>query len=273
MKRLDFRNKWILVTGASSGLGQEMARQLAFLHKANLIIVARRREKLDELQQDLEKNAGVQVKTITADLSQLADIDRVLDDCLNQGNLYGAILNAGVTYLGRQTDIPWEQFESILQTNVTGVVRMTNRLVSHFEQSGQEGGLMLVSSMAALYTTPFQAVYSATKAFIFNFGTALANELKNPRFSITVFAPGGIATEMTAGESFSDLKSWLMPVQQAAKEAIYAFASRKYSYIPGFTNRIGSRFMTLLPKKFIAAQMGKMYYKSLMQAEKKAKKG
>ena len=273
MKRLEFKNKWVLVTGASSGLGQEMARQLAHLHQANLIIVARRREKLDQLKAELEKNAGIQVKTIAADLSVTADIDRVLDESLATGALYGAILNAGVTYFGRQTELPWEQFESILQTNVVGVVRMTNRLVRHFEQSGQEGGVMLVSSMAAFYPVPYQATYSATKAFILNFTSALSHELQNRQFSLTVYAPGGIATEMTEAEQFGDLKAWLMPVKQAAKEAIYAFARRKYSYIPGFTNRIGSKFMGLLSKKFIAGKMGKMYYRSLLAAEQSAKKG
>jgi short-subunit dehydrogenase len=273
MKRLQFNNKWILVTGASSGLGQEMARQLAHRHHANLIIVARRREKLDQLKQELEKEAGVQVKVITADLSVTADLDRVIDESLEGGQLYGAILNAGVTYFGRQTDLPWNQFESILQTNVVGVVRMTNRLVAHFEQSGKEGGVMLVSSMAALYPVPYQAVYSATKAFILSFATALSHELQNHHFSLTVYAPGGIATEMTEAEEFGALKAWLMPVKHAAKEAIYAFANRKYSYIPGLTNRIGSVLMGFLPKKFIAGSMSKIYYRSLLRSEQATKKG
>ncbi|WP_164974065.1 SDR family NAD(P)-dependent oxidoreductase [Filimonas effusa] len=267
MKRLQFKNKWVMVTGASSGLGQEISRQLAFNHQANLIIVARREEKLTALKHELEQGAGIQVKTIAADLSNAADIERVLQESLTSNALYGAILNAGVTYFGRHTALSWQQFEAILQTNVVGVVRMTNGLVAHFEQSGREGGLMLVSSMAAIYPAPYQAAYSASKAFILSFGNALSHELQNKDFSITVYAPGGIATEMTAAEQFGELKSWLMPVKQAAREAIYAFAHRKYNYIPGFTNRLGSRFMALLPKKFIAGKMGVIYLKSLMKMD------
>ncbi|BAV07994.1 hypothetical protein SAMN05421788_103337 [Filimonas lacunae] len=272
MKRLQLHNQWVLLTGASAGLGQEMARQLAFEHKANLIIVARRAEKLELLKAMLEKEAGVQVRVIAADLSIPADVERVLDQSLAGGQLYGAILNAGLTFFGRHTDLPWDHFNAMLQTNVVSVLRMTSRLVQHFESSGKEGGVMVVSSMAALYPVPYQAAYSATKAFLLSFANALSHELQNKQFSITAYTPAGIATEMTEGEAFHGLKSWLMPVQQAAKEGLQAFITRKHSYIPGVLNRLGSKFMHLLPKRFVAGQMGKIYYKALLQSEAAAKK-
>lgn len=267
MKKLQLAGKWILITGASSGLGQEMARQLALRHKANLIIAARRADKLNQLKTELEQSAGIQVKVIVADLSVAEDADRVIEESTAGNNLYGAILNAGVTYFGRHTELPWENFEAILNTNVIGVVRMTNKLVKYFEQPGKEGGLMLVSSMAGYFPVPYQAAYSATKAFITAFGSALHNELTNPNFSITVFAPGGIATEMTDGTKFNDLKSWLMPVSEAAKEGIHGFVNRKYNYVPGFINRVGSVMMNFLPKRFLAGNMSKVYLKSLVKAE------
>jgi short-subunit dehydrogenase len=268
MKTLQLKDKWILVTGASSGLGQEMARQLAHNFHANLIIVARRADKLEQLKSELEKAAGISVKIIVADLSDIKETDRVISESIADGNLYGAILNAGVTYFGRHTELPWENFESILQTNVVGVVRMTNSLVKYFDKPGMEGGLMLVSSMAGFFPVPYQAAYSATKAFITAFGNALHNELQNPNFSITVFAPGGIATEMTDNSKFNDLKGWLMPVSQAAKEGIYGFVHRKYNYVPGALNRLGNVMMNFLPKKFITGRMSKIYLRSLTQSEK-----
>jgi len=267
MKNLALNNKWILVTGASSGLGQEMARQLAHVHKANLIIAARRADKLEELKAELEKAAGIKVKVIVADLSIPEEADRVINESIANGNLYGAILNAGVTYFGRHTELPWDNFESILKTNVIGVVRMTNSLVKHFDKPGAVGGIMLVSSMAGFFPVPYQAAYSATKAFITAFGNALHNELQNPDFSITVFSPGGIATEMTDNSKFNDLKGWLMPVSEAAKEGIHAFITRKYNYVPGLLNRIGNVFMNFLPKRFISGKMSKVYLKSLTKAQ------
>jgi short-subunit dehydrogenase len=269
MSKLQFKNKWILVTGASSGLGEEIARQLAYQHQANLILLARRREKLEQLKAELEKEAKVSVRVIVADLSDLEDVDKAIDDVLKDGQLYGAILNAGVTYFGRHSELAWEQFQTMLQTNVISVVRITNRLVEHFETTGNEGGILIVSSMAALFPVPYQSAYSGTKAFILSFARALTHEIRNPGFSLSVYAPGGIVTEMTAGENFHDLQGWLMPVKEAAKEGIYAFQNRKSTYVPGLLNRVGGFFMNLLPKKFITGQMSKVYKKALMKAERK----
>ncbi|MEB0262980.1 MULTISPECIES: SDR family NAD(P)-dependent oxidoreductase [unclassified Mucilaginibacter] len=268
MKNLQLNNKWVLVTGASSGLGQEMARQLANVHKANLIIAARRADKLNALKAELEQDAGIKVKVIIADLSIPEEADRVIAESIADNNLYAAILNAGVTYFGRHTELAWDNFESILKTNVIGVVRMTNSLVKYFEQPGTQGGLMLVSSMAGFFPVPYQAAYSATKAFITAFGNALHNELTNPDFSITVFAPGGIATEMTDNSKFNELKGWLMPVSVASEEAIHALVTRKYNYVPGLLNRLGNVFMNFLPSKFISGKMSKVYLKSLNKAQK-----
>lgn len=265
MRQLDFNNKWILVTGASSGLGYEMAYQLAHHHKANLIISARREDKLNALKACLEKEAHVQVKIIIADLSVPADVERLISESLNGQQLYGAILNAGVTYFGLHAELSQRKLESLLQTNVVSVVRITSELVKYFETSGAEGGIMIVSSMASLFPVPYQAAYSGSKAFLMGFANALVYEIKNPALSLSVFLPGGIATEMTAGESFNDLKGWLMPVSEAAKEGIYALQHRKYNYVPGLLNRVGGQLMKLLPKKLIVSLLAKSYKKSLMK--------
>lgn len=266
MKALDFTNKWILITGASSGLGYEMAYQLAHIHKANLIIAARRADKLNQLKIDLEQNAGVEVKIIVADLSSMEDVNRLIDESIEGQELYCAILNAGITYFGKHVDITENQFESLLQTNVKSVVCLTSELLKHFEKSKSERGIMIVSSMAAIFPVPYQAVYSGSKAFVMNFANALALEIENPKLSLTVYAPGGIVTEMTEGATFNDLSKWLMPVSQAAREGIYALKFRKFNYIPGSLNRIGSRFMKLMSRKFITRQLAKKYLKSLMNS-------
>jgi short-subunit dehydrogenase len=109
-------------------------------NKANLIIAARRADKLEQLKAELETSAGVQVKVIIADLSLIEDADSVIAESIADNNLYGAILNAGVTYFGRHAHLPWDILNSMLQTNVIGVVRMTNSLVNYFEKPGKEGG-------------------------------------------------------------------------------------------------------------------------------------
>lgn len=261
--KLDFKDKWILITGASSGLGYEMARQLALNHGANLILVARRSDKLNQLKEELSVKGNSEIRVIIADLSLPEDIDRVVRESIADQKLDFAILNAGITYFGKHSELQQEEFDRLLQTNITGTVHMTNHLVKYFENSKADSGIMFISSMAAFFPVPYQAVYSGTKAFLMSFANALAFELENPKFKITVFAPGGIATEMTDGDKFSQLRGWLMPVGQAAKEAIYAMGNKKFSYIPGFTNRLGYRFMRAVPAKFIIKTMSKVYGKAL----------
>ena len=255
--------KSILITGASSGLGYEMALQLSLQHKANVILVARRAEKLQELKETIEAKSSSKVKTITADLSNLEDIDRVIKISLEDNNLFGAILNAGITYFGNHLELDWKQFEMMLQTNVTGMVRMTTQLTAHFEKTQHPGGIMIVSSMAAVLPTPYQAAYSGTKGFMLNFITALSHEITNKNFSYTVYLPGGMQTEMTNNDKFSPLKSWLMPVKQAAAEGINAFRKRKATYVPGATNKLGAIISGIIPKRIIIKGMAKTYGNAL----------
>ena len=159
----------------------------------------------------------------------------------------------------------WEQFEAILQTNLISVVQMTNRLAAYFDAPGREGGVMIVSSMAARWPVPYQAVYSGTKGFILNFARALSQELENPDFSLTVFLPGGIATEMTGTENFSTLRRYLMPVQQVAREGLRAFKKRRLTYIPGRLNRLSSLFSPFVPASVVLKQMKKIYGKALFK--------
>lgn len=263
MTKLQFKNKWVLVTGASSGLGAEIARQLAANHGANLILLARRKYKLEQLKSELEENTGNKVRILIADLSKPTEVDQALKDILTDVQLYAAVLNAAITHFGQHRDLSWDEYETMLQTNVHAIVRMTNRITEHFENNNREGGLMIVSSMAALIPIPYQAVYSGTKSFLLGFATALRFELKNKNFSITVFTPGGIETEMTEGEKFNDLRNWLTPVSQVAKDGLNAFQKRKLTAIPGFSNRMGNLLFKIAGRKFVLKQMARIYRKSL----------
>jgi len=264
MKPMDFRGRWLLVTGASSGLGREMAKLLATEHGANLIVVARRQERLDSLKAELAALCSAQVLTVRADLSCLEDTDRVLLEAARLP-VYGAILNAGVTHFGAHGDLDWEAFRQMLDTNVTSVVRMTNALLPQLEQTN--GGLLLVSSMAGIFPVPYQTAYSATKAFLVHFGCGLFHEYQGRSVSITTYTPGGIVSEMTDGESFTPLRNWLMPTSVAAREGIAALRLRKYLYAPGATNRLASALIRLLPRRFTTGIVGSQYRKALSAAK------
>jgi short-subunit dehydrogenase len=263
MKPIVLNGQWTLVTGASSGLGREMARQLAREQRSNIVAVARRQGRLADLKSEIESGSGVQVDPIVADLSKMEDVDRAIEQATRDRQIAAAVLNAGVTHFGAHEGLGWEHFEAMLRTNVAGTVRMSNAIVPHLEKHADGGALMLVSSMAGLTPIPFQTAYSATKAFVAHFGIGLSYEMKGRNVSITTYAPGGIATEMTAGDHFGPLRGWLMDVEIAAREGIDAMRMRRRLFVPGLVNRLGLIAARLLPQSIVTGRVAATYRSAL----------
>jgi short-subunit dehydrogenase len=261
MSKMSFEKRWVLVTGASSGLGRVIAEQLAKRERANLIVVARRKDRLEQLKAEL--GPDIQVEIVTADLSRIDEVDRVAELATKNRELYAAVLNAGITYLGPHLELGWKEFEQMLATNVSGVVRLSNQLAPHLQANRLGGGILLVASMAGLTPVAYQSAYSGTKGFLVNFGCAFAHELEGTGISVTTYAPGGIVTEMTGGEHFEPLKGFLMPVEQAAAEALGAFKKRKQLHVPGVSNRLGLFATRLLPRQLVTGQVAATYRRAL----------
>lgn len=257
---MKLKGQWVWVTGASSGLGLEVAKQLAKLG-AHLLLTARRADRLEVLAKEL-RGQGVEVRVLPGDLSRAEDVGRLLD-AVKATQVIAVVLNAGVTHFGPHHELEWGAFEAMLQTNVIGTTRVTSELVKHFQTTGAPVRIMLVTSMAGLMPVPFQAAYSGTKAFLTAFGTALAHELRGSNISVTVFAPGGIVTEMTAGDRFESLRGWLAPVESVAAEALLALREREPLYVQGFMNRFGLFAFRFLPRNLVMGQIGRQYRKAL----------
>ncbi|HVU03228.1 MAG TPA: SDR family NAD(P)-dependent oxidoreductase [Polyangiaceae bacterium] len=270
MKDMDFRGRRVIVTGASSGLGLEMAKVLACEHGATVIAVARRLERLEALAREVQGRGQGSVEPIAADLSKVHDVDRVFAEATAKGPLYGAVLNAGITHFGEHHELSWPDFEAMLATNVTGVVRLTTHVLPHLESRGEGGGILLVSSMAGLTPVPYQTAYSATKAFLVNFGCGLYHEARPRGVSITTFVPGGIQTEMTSGDRFRKLGGWLMPADKCAVEAIDCFRKRKYLHAPGIFMRAGTSLLGLIPREFLAGRVAATYRTALEAARRES---
>ena len=257
---MNLKGQWVWVTGASSGLGLELCKQLSKLG-AHLLITARRADRLEALAIEL-RAAGVEVKVQPADMSKPADVERLLGVAKGLP-LAAVILNAGVTHMGHHHDLEWAAFEAMVQTNVISTTRVTSELVKHFQANGAAARIMLVASLTGLMPVPYQSAYSGTKAFLVAYGTALAHELRGSKVSVTVFAPGGIATEQTAGAHFDSLRSWLAPVDSVALEALSALEGRSPLYVQGFINRLGFLVMRLLPRDLVMWILSREYRKAL----------
>jgi hypothetical protein len=265
---MQFSSRWVMVTGASSGLGLEMARQLARDHKANLALVARRGDRLTALKEELESQHGVSVQTIVADLSRESDVERVFREATSEHDLYGAILNAGITHFGEHTELSWAEFKTMLDTNINAVAHLTHLSIPYLLERKQAGGLMLVSSLTGLMPLPYQAAYSGTKAFMVGFGQSLEYELRGKDISITNFIPGGIDTEMSVGSGlakhFGPNSPYIQSVEACAADALEAFRRRRHTYVPGWFNRFGMLSGKVLPRALtVGVAMGVEYRKAL----------
>ncbi|RKG93609.1 SDR family oxidoreductase [Corallococcus sp. CA053C] len=268
MKPMNFRGRWVLITGASSGLGLEMARLLAKEHGAHIIAVARREDRLLALKAELEGAYGVQVLPLAADLTRPGEAERIHASAVEGRAVDGVILNAGVTFYGRVLEQPAESLDTMLATNVTSVVQLSQRFAADFVQRG-EGALMLVASMAGFSPLPYQATYAATKSFVISFGRGLAHELRKTGVSVTVFAPGGIATEMLSlsglDRKFKAGDLGIMPADTCARIAVEAFVRRRELAVPGLLNRFLATMMKLLPHAFIVQRSAALYEGGLVK--------
>jgi uncharacterized protein len=271
VRPIELKGNWVLVTGASSGLGHAFATSLARDYGANLVLVARRKDRLEALARELHETSGVHAVAVAADLSKIEDVDRAIAEATSGRQLTAAILNAGVTHYGHYHELGWAEFQTMLQTNVCAVVRMTTELVAPLEKAPGGGGILIVSSMAGFTPTAFQTAYSATKAFLLNFGMGLAHELEGRSVSITTFAPAGIATDMTAGERFGPLQGWLAKVEGVAEEGLEALRLRRFLTIPGVQNRAGDVLFRFLPRRFLTARLAAVYRKALAKSGMQSK--
>jgi uncharacterized protein len=261
MKAMDFKARRVLVTGASAGLGQALAREFA-RDGAQVVLVARRRDRLEQLKTELEAAGSAPVTVIAADLATPEGVERVFHEA-TQSPLYAAVLNAGATHFGDWDEQSWPACEQLLALNVTRLVQLTRLLLTHLEQRAEGGGLMLVGSLLGVTPAPYQSVYSATKAFVNSLGLALYHEMRPRGVSVTTFVPGGIDTEMTANARFNELRAWLMPADRCAREAVDAMRKRRFSHSPGLTNQASALLLRALPQRLLTGQLGVQYRRSM----------
>lgn len=264
--RQETPKRWTLVTGATSGLGYEIALELAAKGNTNLVITGRRADALSALAEQVT-GQNVEVQTVEADLSVHSGVEAVLD-VLKPLALEAAILNAGVTQIGAFEDHSWPDYQRMIDLNVSCVTALSYALMPALK--GQSGTLMLVASLGGLGALPYQAVYAGTKAYLANFGLSLAAEAQTAPARVVVFAPGGIATQMTRKPEFEGQKAHLMPADEAARQAIQALGGGNTLVIPGWQNKGLAAALKFLPRRWTTAVTQRSFRKSIARAQNKA---
>lgn len=240
----------ILVTGATSGLGREIAQQLA-ARGESIIATGRRDDRLAEL------SARGNIQSLKLDLMSR---DEITSACETMPPLSGIILNAGITAAERFSSGNIETDEALIQTNVVANLQLIRRLLPKLDTSG--GRIFIIASLGGLTPVPYQAVYSGTKAFMVNFAMSLREELKHENIKVGVFAPGGIKTEMTDIPAMKSLEKQLAPAEDVAKAAIRAYDNMAPLTVPGFQNKCVAALSKILPRAFMASQAERIYRKA-----------
>jgi hypothetical protein len=232
----------VLVTGASSGIGEAFARLLAE-RGHNLTIVARRREVLDELAAELERDHGVQVDVVAADLADEQVRERLLARIRGGGRrLVGIVNNAGVGAFGRVADHPIEEEQRVVRLNLVALHDLTLAVLPDFVERG-EGAICNVSSVLAFAPIPQNATYAATKAFVTSFSEALHTELVGTGVSCTAVHPGPTKTAVfdasgAPGAAGTGPDLFWQEGSDVAKDGVRAMERGSRAVIPGLTNKL-----------------------------------
>jgi hypothetical protein len=237
-----------LVTGASAGIGEAFAERLA-RDGWDLCVVARRRERLEELARGLRNRCGVRVDVVVADLTDAADLHRLERRVARDPSLDLLINNAGMADFGRFIDRERDREEAEIRLNVLAVVRLTHAALPGMVRR-KRGAVINVSSAAAMLPGPFFAVYSACKAFLNTFTEAIHFELDATDVRMQVLCPGLTRTEIfdSAGADASSLPDFMwMSASAVVDESLAALERGTVVCVPGFTNQALTSLSSLLP--------------------------
>ncbi len=244
--------KRALVTGASSGLGEHIARQLADAG-TDLVLVARRAERLRDLADELGAGAGVDVEILAADLVQRDQLDTVAERCADRDRPVDLLVNnAGLGTNGDFVDADLETQQQQVDVNVVALMRLTHAALPTMLARGH-GAVMNISSLASFQPGPGSATYAATKAFVTNFSEALYEELRGTGVTVTAVCPGFTRTEFHAVADMDDAAASIPDPLWMSGEAVAAIAiadtarGRPLS-VPGVPNRIVAALVNVTPR-------------------------
>jgi uncharacterized protein len=247
------KGKWALVTGASSGIGAECARELAAIG-ANLVLVARRREVMDQLAAELRRS-GVEVLVEPTDLARPGEPERLFETLRSRGFTISILVNnAGFGAYGVFDSIDAKIEEAMLDLNVKAVARLTRLFVGPMRAAGF-GRILLTASTGAYQPTPLYATYSATKAFVLSYGHAIRRELRGTGITVTVLSPGVTRTEfhrISGLETNAFKRATMMEAAPVARVAIRALLRGQAEIVTGFANKAMAFAARLVPRTLAA---------------------
>lgn len=247
-----------LVTGASSGIGEAIARQLAQAGHP-LVLVARRRDRLEALAAALRQAHGVAVTVIPADLAAPGAAQGLLDTVQAQGlSVRILVNNAGYGMQGRFLDMSLDELDAMFQLNVTALVHLTALFGRQMVASGG-GHILQVASSVALVPSPWVSAYAGSKAAVGAFSEAVAYELRGEGVWVTTLYPGITTTEFNAvagAKTPAVMRGSVLSADAVARIGLQAMFRRRRAVVPGLINRVNALLSRVLPRGLVIGLAG-----------------
>jgi short-subunit dehydrogenase len=247
-----------LVTGASSGIGVAFATQLA-ARGHPLVLVARRRDRLETLAEKLRATHGVEVVVVAQDLAAPDAAERLFEATEGQGLEVGLVINnAGYGMQGRFLEMAMPEIEQMLRLNAVSLTHLT-QLFARAMVARRHGYLLNVASAAAFLPSPFVSAYAASKSYVWGFSEALSYELSDTGVSVTTLYPGITETEFNEvahAKTPPLMNASILSADAVAKVGLDATFRRRRAAIPGLINKLNAFFCTVLPRGFIVRVTG-----------------
>ena len=261
MTSLDYPNHTILITGASSVIGAAFARALA-AKGADLVLVARRRDRLDTLATELKKTHGVAVTAIIQDLGLVSTGHQLAAAVAAAGlHMTGIINNAGFGTFGDFVEEDPDRLAHEIAVDVSAPVQITSAFLSEMVKAGR-GFIINVASMAAYTPTPRMAVYGAAKAFVLSFTESLWAETRESGVIVFALSPGATSTEFNAvvGTDDATAGARMRTPEDVVATALTYLERRKPgpSVIDGSSNRVGANIGRILSRRRTATMMHRL---------------
>jgi uncharacterized protein len=248
-----------LVTGASRGIGEAFARQLA-ARGQDLILVARSREKLETLAGELAERHEVETHAITADLARPCAAETVFAETQRLGlDIDLLVNNAGFARAGAFAELSLDEQADMVRLNVNTVVELT-RLYLPGMRHRRRGGVINVGSTASFQPVPGMAVYGATKSFVLSFSEALAAEVEGDGVRVMALCPGATGTEFWATAGVWAERTGRMPApDEVVAAGLRAFERGRWSFVHGFVNQGVALFAGRILPRWLVVRLAKRW--------------
>jgi short-subunit dehydrogenase len=238
---------WALVTGASSGIGAEMARELA-AHGLDVIITARRASLLQALADELSRAHGVKVEVVALDLAQPDFMSTLVSACAGK-DIGLVVSNAGFGLKGEHHQLDADRLTAMLNVNCHAPMLIAHAFAPQLIARGR-GGLILTGSIEGYLGFPWSSAYAASKSFVLTLGEGLWGELSRHGLDVLVLMPGATDTDAPTLQGIDKRKipGEIMPPKEVARMTLMQL-KRGPAFIPGWKNRALMWMLTVLPRR------------------------